>query len=440
MQPEVQDSVPHVESPYAGKRLTFGQNFAISAFWFGSNAMWGSLLLVVNAKELEAISPTAKAQAVGTLGLVALLALFVPLIFGAISDRCAHKWGRRRPYMAVGGVINLLGLAAMWYAGDQKSYGMFLIAYCIVQLGNNIATAPYNGLIPDLVPENQRGVASGYMGVMSQAGTLLGAFVTGIWMDKGMVWQTYLFLGAILTLFMMFTLVGIKETPLKETPPPIDWGKYVRSLWIDPKKYPDFAWVWITRFLVMMGFYSIQPFAQYYLKDVIGVEKPATTAAFFFGIVLMAAMISGYFGGAISDRVGRKKVVYIANGIIAVMAVALAFCRTMEHVMFVGILFGLGYGAYISVDWALGTDVLPSKTSAAKDMAVWHIAMVLPQSLTQPIAGFLLAGFERGREMNPVTQELTVHYSTTGYTLLFVVAAVYFALGAVLLRNVKGVR
>lgn len=434
------DSIPVLESPYAGQKLTFWQQIAISAFWFGSNAMWGALLLVVNAKELESISPTAKAQAVGILGAVALIALFVPLLVGALSDRCAHRWGRRRPYMVYGGILNLIGLGMMWFAGDLKSYGLFLLAYMAVQFGNNIATAPYNGLIPDLVPEDQRGKASGYMGVMSQAGTLLGAAVCGPLMDNGMKWQTYVFIGGVLSVFMLGTVLGIRETPLPGKPPPLHWGNYLKSLWISPKEYPDFAWVWLTRFLVMMGFYSIQPFAQYYLEDVIGVKNPATTAAMFFGIVLFAAMLSGYFGGAISDKVGRKKVVYVANSVIAVMAVALIFCHNMTQVLIVGVLFGLGYGAYISVDWALGTDVLPSKTSAAKDMAVWHISMVLPQSLTQPIAGFLLANFEKARVPDPKTGEVVVHYATTGYGLLFGLSAVYFALGAYLLRNVKKAR
>ncbi len=432
---------PHVESPYAGKRLSVREQLAIASFWFGSNFLWGSMLAIVVPAEVARIAPQQKAQLVGVLGgVAAFVALVVPLLAGALSDRCASRFGRRRPYMVAGTAINVLGLALMFFAAESRIFVFFLAAYCIVQLGNNIATAPYSGMIPDLVPENQRGVASGYMALMTQIGTLAGAVITGQLVQDKMFGATYLVIGGVLVLFMSFTVLGVRENPLPEKPPPLRPIPYLKSLWISPKLYPDFAWVWVTRALVMMGFYAVQPFAQYYLADVIRVPNPAEAVGVFIGIVLIGATVSAYVGGVISDRVGRKKVVYVANSIIAAMSLALIFCRTYEQVVVVGILFGIGYGAYISVDWALGTDVLPSKKDAAKDMAVWHVSMVLPQSLSQPVAGYLLAAFGATVAFDPTTREAVYHYTIPGYTALFLLASACFVLGAVLLRNVKKAR
>jgi len=97
-----------------------------------------------------------------------------------------------------------------------------------------------------------------------------------------------------------------------------------------------------------------------------------------------------------------------------------------------GVIFGLGYGAYESVDWALASDVLPSMDDYAKDMGVWHVAMVLPQVIATPVAGALLDNFQRVGRNN--------HLPTLGYTVIFLMAVVYFFLGTVFVKQIKGAR
>ncbi len=100
--------------------------------------------------------------------------------------------------------------------------------------------------------------------------------------------------------------------------------------------------------------------------------------------------------------------------------------------MLIGLVFGLGYGAYQSVDWALASDVLPSEDDYAKDMGVWHVASTLPQMLAGVIAGSLLDNFQKVGHAH--------HLPTLGYTVIFLLAFGYFVLGTVLIRQVKGAR
>lgn len=473
------DEIPAVQSPY--DNITTAQHLKISAYWFATNFLWGALLLVMLPGEVRKLNPEFRAEALGYLtGASALVALIVPLIAGALSDRCASPYGRRRPYMAAGVTINVIGLIVMAAAYmnaaplvnpksvAESMFGnpgflFFCLGYLIVQLGNNITSAAYMGVIPDLVPAHQRGVASGYMAVMSQLGSLFGAIGCGMLLGSASETAKYALLCVVLVGVALITILGMKETPLPFKPPKLNWGKYMRSLWIDPRKYPDFAWVWITRALVMLGFYSVLPFINYYLVDVINIKQDdvGMKAAIIQAVILIASTISGFQGGKWSDRVGRKKVVYIANVGIAVMALAFIFCRSITDVVLAGIFFGLGYGAYISVDYALGTDVLPSREDAAKEMAVWHIAMTLPQSFAAPIAGILIAMPGKVVELyltsatigtatglfasNPqlareAVAEPIIHYFPAGYTYVFGLCAVCFALGAYLLKNVRGVK
>jgi len=123
----------------------------------------------------------------------------------------------------------------------------------------------------------------------------------------------------------------------------------------------------------------------------------------------------------------------------AIMCIGFIFCTSLTHVLIAGSLFGIGYGAYISVDWALGTDVLPNKDEdAAKDMAVWHISMTLPQAVAAYPAGLLVSAF--GSHKQVVNGETIIRYTVAGYSALLICSAIFLATGAILLRNVKGAR
>ena len=423
-------------------RLRAGQHFAISAYWFATNLLWGALLMIVIPSQMKLIAPSRPAETTGLLlGLGAAPALLVPLLVGPLSDRCMSRWGRRRPYMAAGVAVNLAGLAVLWYAGTMRSLPLYFVGYLVTNVGNNIATGAYSGVIPDIVPAAQRGEASGWMAGMSQLGTILGVFSAGLLMNAGRTTASFLVMAISMVVFLSITALGVREQPRRSAAEPVRWLDFIRSLWIDPRKHPDFAWVWITRALVVMGLWTVQEYMQNYLTDVIGVPetRKELMAGYVLAIALICATISGLLGGVISDRVGRKRVVYVANTVVAITCFMFLFGHSLPFVFVVSAIFGLGFGAYYSVDWALGCDVLPDQeNAAAKDMAVWHISMVLPQSIALPVAGALLGAF--GKTMVPGAGGLVAHYTRGGYAAIFTLAAFFLLLGAVLLRNVRGVK
>jgi MFS family permease len=437
--------------------------FVISAMSFALSALWGALLTLVVPIQVEDIlrrSGMAPDQIVAykssALGLVvasgAIVALVVPPFIGALSDRCTLPLGRRRPYIIGGILITLGGLVGMVTPPSLLVYGA---AYLVVQAGSNAAVAAYSGFIPDLVPHEQRGHASGWLGMMVILGNITGLLLgsIGLALQPGQYLLTsgqqvlvYGAIGAILLGFLLITVIFVHETPL---PGPVQrpgFLRILRSLWIDPRKFPDFGWVWITRFLMTMGFNTVQFFLLYFLEDVVGIpdsDKTTYAAYLYLGLLLSAAFAS-IVGGRISDRTGRKPTIYVAGALMSLMAAAFIIfslagtvplpgffsSAAFNTIIFIALGFGIGYGSYMAVDWALGTDVLPNKdTDAAKDLGVWHIAMVLPQSLATIISGWLLT--------------LTTNVGMPAglrYSLVFGVAIVYFVLGTVLVRNVRGTR
>ncbi|GHF49182.1 MFS transporter [Deinococcus metalli] len=397
--------------------------WALSAFWFGTAFHWLVILLsLVPANVLHFVGEAHKGTYVGLLTLIgAAMALIIPPIVGAQSDRR----GRRLPYLRLGVGVNVVGLAVMAGAVSGLSgmggFWVYVLGFLLVQFGNNYATAPYSALIPQLVPVRERGRYSGAMGMLQAAGQLLGA-VGALVVSLLKLPDAALFalVGVMLLLPALVTVRGVGDAD--RAAPVTPASAEPEQPWTALFAYRPFLWVFVTRALFALGQYSVQPFLQFYNRDVLKQASPVTSNLYMLAAIIVASILSALVGGRISDRVGRKPVIYVAGTTMAVTALLFLVAPGFGAALGLAVVFGLGYGAFTSVDWALGSDAMPSRASYARDMGIWHVAFVAPQFIGGPQGALLDWG-------NAQTPNL-------GYTLVFGIAAVFFALGVVLVRNV----
>lgn len=429
------------------RRLSHFQQAMMSLYWFATNVHWGAILIITLPKQAQIIGGN-EAKG-GTLGSILLAGAFVSMLiaplFGALSDRVVTPLGRRRPWIILGTLLNIPGLFGLIYFGQPGhiSLPLYVLSFMWVELWNNVATAPFSALIPDIVAKEQRGSASGWMGLMTMLGLFVGGGLSGILFTQNGVTNIggiYYLIAAVMFLGMLGTVLSVREPEVTQKPPPFDLREFVRGIF-DPFKYRDFSWVFWTRFLMVMGSFTVQEFIQYYMGDVVKnfnlfgnqvAQNAESAVSFFIGALLLGAIISSLIGGILSDRIGRKPMVYISSALQAIVPIILIFFHAFPLTVLLGIVFGLGYGAYTSVDWALASDVLPSEEDYAKDMGVWHVAMTLPQVISTPIAGLLLDRFQivgKG-----------IGQPILGYQVIFLVAALYFVFGTVLVNQIRSVK
>lgn len=434
---EPHPSLPPDQGP-AGK-LGLWHHFAISSFWFANNLHWGALAMIILPSQGTRLSPFVgmrEAEITGwTIGLGAIVGALVPPIVGAYSDRCTAAMGRRRPYVIGGTVINVLALLLFYMAFAAHSLPGYIAAWMLVGLGNNIAVGAFSGIIPDVVPKQERGLASSWMATMQQVGTIGGFILGGLLMTSGRE-KDLLAISVICIALAVITALTVVGTPERRLPhaEPFRWSELKDCFWIDPRQHPDFGWVWITRAFFTMGWWLIQPILLYFMRDVVKSTDPAGAVSLLGGIVLIGAVPTGIAGGILSDRFGRKRIIFIAAMVMAVTCLLFTaielfpVAQRTVAVYVVAVLWGFGYGAYLSVDWALGTDVLPNPDHAGKDMGVWHLSMVIPQTFAAPMAGLLLSPFARSGQ---------VGYTFGGYALVFSLACVFMFLCGALIFKVK---
>jgi MFS family permease len=361
-------------------------HLALAAYWFATNFLWTAMLTVLLPTEVLRLVPeTAKATAIGNLSAAgAALAVVVHPLAGALSDRCRSPWGRRRPFFLAGNAVALVVLVLMAFVG---TYRALLLAVLGLQLASNVALAPYQALIPDLVPEGERGLASGYMGLMSLGGTICSLALAAVFVHPGHTRPFYPWLWAVMA---AGTAVTLARVPEGEGPRPE--GSLWRTLWVPLRRYPDFWWVFLTRGLVMLAFYTVLAFLEYYLKDVLGLRDYVGATALLSGLTVVVAAAVTLQAGAFSDRVGRRVLVAASGLLMGLAAAAFLLVRSFPLALACGALFGVAYGTYTSVDWALAVDVLPAGSrSAAKDLGIWSVAITLPQVLAPAVGGRLIA-------------------------------------------------
>jgi len=394
----------------------------LSSYWFASSFKWFLILLVLlPARVAELVPEGERATWLGLLfALGAVMAFIGPPIWGYISDRV----GRRMPFLAVGAILTAVSLVWMAYA---PSFWQLVMAYLLLQLADDIATGPYAALIPDLAGKRERGIASGWLGMLRMGGQIL-AGVAGFLLVN-LQWQ-FLLIALINLMAAAMILSMIREAPgLK----PQSRG-LVESI-SAPWRNTDFRWVWFTRFLVMLAQYMVQTYLQYYLADEVktfqAFGQTLATEAFqavaLLGLLIsVGAAVSAVPAGRLSDQRGRKLIIYVVGVGLAALMLPILLLPRYDVLVVVALVFGLLYGAYLAVEWALITDVLPNPQAHATDMGIWQTAVVVPQVL----AGGFGAMVDTFNRQSP----------GLGYTALFLLAALCFLLGTILVRQIRSVR
>ncbi len=382
-------------------RLPMRQLALISVYWFGINAVWGGYEWFGQTQVELIVGQGSRGL---TMGLLEALGALVPILVvptvGALSDYTVSRFGKRKGYIiggSIGDFIFLTGLALIAMAepadwdggalGTPTLLAVYALLFLSLQFSSNVAQGPYQGFVPDLVAEPQVGLASGAVGVMRLGGTIAGALVMMIGAQFD-AWGLALFGIAVVEL----TLAVLTFRFVDDGPPPKpregrSWTAIAREAWgLDVLRERSFIRMTVVRLLFLMGTGIFVNISAWYLRDSLGQTGDDRT---FWGIVALVALALATVSAAIpaarlSDRLGRKPVIWAACAI-AAAGLAVIAAAPSPPVAVVGLFFmGLGSGAYLAVDWALMTETIPLITSG-RYMGLANIA----NSISGPLGVFL---------------------------------------------------
>jgi MFS family permease len=423
--------------------LSTGRLLAVTAYWLAITTLMGALTFSVIPRLVESVlgssSHPLAGLAVGAITTAGvLIAIVVQPTMGAISDRTQHRLGRRKPYIVAGTIMDLVFLAFLAWAFWNELYWPFLIAVACLQFSSNFAQGPYQGYVPDLVPTRQVGLASGLLGGANIAGNLIGPglailFITvlpGVLGYPEITLGLFVTIGLIEVVTMLITVIWVPDRPA----PPNEMSllERAKSAWgTDILAERDFVWVMVSRLLVLTGLVTLQAFAVFYLENAHRMGPDEAQGASFPILVtmLVAALVSAVPGGRISNRIGRKPVLYAAIGFGALGGLMLAAAPAYWVVLAAAVPIGICTGVFLGVDWALMTDIIP-KAASGRYMGISNIAVASAGPIGSTIGGLITFAVALFIADRTVAAEL-------GFRVLFVVMAIELGLGALALRRVR---
>ncbi len=400
--------------------------FAISALW---QSMHGYILPV---RILDFVPESQKNTYLGLLTFTGLiLGMLIQPLAGALSDCSRSKWGRRRPFILFGITTAIM---LVFGIGGATSYIVLFAGYCLMQAASNTAQGPYQAFIPELVPQKKRGLASGIKNLLEILGGIAFAGVSSVFIGRysrgegsRWLWLNLGLLGAVLALALAATIIWIKEKPCSLPAEKKSlWNRAFGVYKIDLKRHTSFAWFMASRLLVFAAFTTIQQFALFFFKDVVGVADPAA-ASFRFLVISVVGMLAGaYPSGWLSDRVGRKPIAFSAAllGALGILLI-LVLPKDVNILLAPAAIIGVSLATFSSTNWALAVDLVPPGEEA-RYLGLANMATA--------------GGGALARLIGPVMDFANNRVINLGYTIMLGTCALYLIAGALLLLKVRAGR
>ncbi|PRY68074.1 MFS transporter [Glaciihabitans tibetensis] len=306
----------------------------------------------------------------------ALVALVANPLWGVVSDRVPSRWGRRRPVFLAGTAVGVVGLVVLGVATDVA---WMTVGWVIVQLGLSGPLAALAAMIADGVPERQRGLVGSLFGVAQTLGVVAGTAVA-VLAGEGSIGYFAL---AIAVPALGVALMLQAEAPTPPRPPGALAAGFARGL----RPSRDFVWAWIVRLLLNLVNALVILYLYYFLADGVGVDEPGTWVLILTLVNVLVAATVASVGGVLSDRWQRRRAFVVVGAVVlAGGSIVMALVPNTTAVLVATVLIGVGWGAYVSVDMAIMTQVLPAEGTRATMLGVANVASALPQVLAPVLA------------------------------------------------------
>ncbi len=470
----------------------------VNLFWLGLNLSTGLVSPLLLPYLVALFVPAAEKNTyLSNLRVVGLaVAMLVQPLAGLLSDRSTSPWGRRRPYLLVGTVGSLLFLGLIGFSSHLADPGrperfqplpylVLMAGGALWQATNNLSVGALQGLIPDLVPPEKRGRASGVKVLFELVLPAVLIVWIGPLLDRGLVWTVLGWVMVGMVASLLGTVLFVREVPQEKRPAAPLVGPLLRLLaltvlflgvsrgvrwlvravgeWLAGPGVPlsrqvlgiglgglvgmagailvgvylgvriglgpavggrrAFTWWVLNRLLFLAAAVSLQSFSFYFLADALGMENPASAATWVRVVVLVFLVPAALGGGHLADRWGRRRLVALAGLLAAGGAGLLLTAEAFSSVLIAGALAGLGVGTFFAASWALGTDLVPAR-QAGRYLGLANLAGAGAGIIGEGIGG-------------PMADHLNALQAGLGYRVLFGLYGLLFLLSVLTLSGIK---
>jgi MFS family permease len=394
----------------------------LSLFWLGLTAI-DSLITVATQSRLKFDGLVPPEQIGSALAVLAALtfgfSFFVQPTVGSISDYTTSRWGRRKPYIVTGAILDAIFLVGIATASTFIALAAFIT---LLSISTNVARGPFQGYVPDLLPGHQVGIGSALVGLMQVIGNIVGFGLGAVANIKGNVGLALIAVAVIELVTMASVVIRVPDGPPARPRRGRSWRSIAAETWgTDILRETSYMWLLASRLLILMGGACLVNFVVLYLTDVHGLtqEEAGNAQLLMLGAAAIASMAAIIPSARLSDRIGRKPVIFASTGLGAVALIIAAVAPSIPIAVVAAAIFGGSQGTFLAVDWALMTEIIP-KAASGRYMGLSNVATQSSTTIAVIVGGLLLGALGPG----------------VGERVILFVGVGYYALGALSLRAV----
>ncbi len=406
--------------------LPMRQLVRISLYWLGLTAVDAAVgLFITNRLEFDHLVPIAEVgrnMFMINLG-AAIIAILVQPTIGYISDYTVSRWGRRKPYIVFGSALDLLFLVGIALGDSVLMLAVFMV---LLSFSSNIARGPFQGYVPDLVAEKQVGLASGMVGMMQIIGNVTGFLCVSLAVGFHAMEFGLVGVALVEVVTMASVVLGVGKGMAPRQRKGRSWVQIARGAWgTDILRERSYIWLLTSRLFFLTAGSMIVNFVVIYLGRAFGMTKEEANGMYvvLLVVVVLSNVIAIMPSSALSDRIGRKAVIFMACFVGAAGTGILVLAPNIPVAIVGAILFGAANGTFLAVDWALMTDIIP-RASAGRYMGLSNVATESSIPISMLVGGLIL---------DVVTQAGSEAFSPRA---VFTFAVAGFLVSAVALRPV----
>ncbi len=315
--------------------------FRLALFWLGVQAVWGALLgISLQARTIELVSNDALIAYGRLATLGATTAAVVQILVGLVSDARRREGSRRLEFYAIGAIG---GAAAIVFFYEARTFVALIAAFVALQAALNLATGPYQAIIPDFVERSRVGIASSWMAALQSAGNAIGALAASFIADAAALAAT---LGGLLLVTCAATSTHARGLPLLQSAEKTEPLRLTRP----------FVDLFVSRLLVYVGFFTLLNYLLFYVQATLGTAGLGA-AKETTGILIVSFTIVGALGAGLaarpSDKIDKRLVATLgAAGFILALALFIA-AHSLGLAIAATIVAGIGWGVFLVADWAI---------------------------------------------------------------------------------------
>jgi MFS family permease len=398
--------------------------FTFVAAWFGLSLVLSTLMGASIPKVFAFLDDTTKGVNLSIVAAVGgVVVIVITPLFGRLSDRTMSRLGKRRPWILGGALTGMIGVVILAFSTELWQV---MVGWAIVQTGFGATNAAVHALLADQIPMSIRARVSAAASAANAIALIFGSLLIAGLPNESQ-WTWFIVPGAIGTVFSVLLFFRLHDIVRTERPAQWRWADVVSTYWLNPIKYRDFFWAWACRLFVTMSILTVSTYLLFFIIDRLGVPKEAASGV--FATVLIAftltSILTTLVFGWISDRTGRRKVIVWVSALLSAGGLVIAaLSPDLTAFLIAMALVGGAQGAFVSVDIAMMTEVLPTFDEAGKDLGIVSLSFQVPQVLVPVLAIPLLA----------------IGGSGENYAALFFAAIVFGALGGLCVLPIKSVR